>query len=706
MLYTSQYLRTHSKIREIKKLDNNIIAICTDSHGIKLLSFDDCNTIQNISHENLNTNTSAIAFSPNSEFLSFSFDSFIYILHMPSNIVIKTINTQEEKIEMLTFDLESKYIIGTTKTGRVLQYRYDGSSLLARLYSFDEQNTKNKATTVSSFAFYKNYMACGSNNGTIFTIDLHSRTNKIIFNNNNSRVNSIIFLNSTDIISADNKGNIYFNSLKNNKLIKKIETGFTKVKQIVLMPNPDFLMVVGDTNYISIYDIKKYKLLYNKYIEFDDIVKKLIVVDEFTLLASLNNNSLEKVKLPDSNELNSLIVKNSLDKAFLLVQQHTMLKDTKEYKDLEKAYENIYNQALEALINQNKNKATELTKVFKYTDSKKEEIKLLFQAFDNYARFKSLYIEKKYPLAYTMASKFPALQKTFQYAKMEEQWSQTFKNAQRQIAYGRYDNASSLLNEYATVIQKRPIIKLVLKNNHDFLEFLKAIELKDFQKVEKIAKTNELFTKVPTYTGIKDEINLALEDLQKDINNSDIKSAIKKITKLQNIDHITKELSILKNECSAIEKLHNAYEKNDFVACYEVYDKYHVLSTNELGILLQKQWSKIISKCEVFALKGNIKDIKTTLGEFINLSSRRDKIGDLFRVSFHSKIKGLLAQKKYKKAEAIIYSYIDIFGLDNEIISIMKMYENFSKTRLAITQNQNNRIDRDNWINSEIIMGN
>ncbi len=33
-----------------------------------------------------------------------------------------------------------------------------------------------------------------------------------------------------------------------------------------------------------------------------------------------------------------------------------------------------------------------------------------------------------------------------------------------------------------------------------------------------------------------------------------------------------------------------------------------MLSTNELGILLQKQWSKIISKCEVFALKGNIKD--------------------------------------------------------------------------------------------------
>lgn len=705
MLYTSQYLQTRSKIRKIKKLDNNIIAISTDSHGAKLLSFDDCTTLQNISHKNLNINSSAIAFSPNSEFIAFSLDSSIYILHMPSNIIIKTINTKEEKIEMLTFDLESRYIIGATKTGRVLQYRYDGSSLLARLYSFDEQNIKSKETTVSSFAFYKNHMACGSNNGTVFTIDLHSRTNKIIFNNNNSRINSIIFLNSTDIVSADNKGNIYFNSLKNSKLIKKIETGFTKVKQIVLMPNPNFLMVVGDTNYISIYDIEIYKLLYNKYIEFDDIVKKLIVVDGFTLLASLNNNSLEKIKLPHPNELDSLIIKNSLDKAFLLVQQHPMLKDTKEYKNLEKAYENIYNQALEALINQNKNKAIRLTKIFKYTDSKKEEIRLLFQAFDNYARFKTLYIEKKYPLAYTMASKFPALQKTFQYTKMEEQWMQTFKNAQRQIAYGRYDNASALLNEYATVIQKRAIIKLVLKNNPNFLEFLKAIELKNFQKVEKIAKTNELFTKVPTYTGIKDEINLALKDLQKDIDNSDIKSAIKKIAKLQNIDYITKELSILKNDYNAIKKLHDAYDKNDFISCYEIYDKYPVLNRDELGILLQKQWSKIISKCEVFALKGNIKDIKATLGEFIHLKSRRDKIGDLFRVSFHSKTKGLIAQKKYKKAEAIIYSYIDIFGLDNEIISIMRIYENFSKTKLAITQNQNNRIDRDSWINSDTIMG-
>jgi len=464
-------------------------------------------------------------------------------------------------------------------------------------------------------------------------------------------------------------------------------------------------MVVGNTNYVAIYDIKKYKLLHSKYIEFSDRVKKVIVVDENTLLATLNNNSIEKIHLPNPTELKSLVINNLIDEAYLLIKEHPMLLDTKEYILLERAYKSIYNQAFESLMNKNKEKAIQLTKIVKYVDSKKEDIQLLFQAFDNYERFKNLYIENKHPLAYAMSTKFPALQKTSQYTKMEAQWLNTFKNAQKQISHGKYDNASELLKTYITVAKKRPIIKLILNHNDKFLKFLKAIESKDFQTVEEIAKTDELFTKVPTYYSIKEEIKLALANSKKEIHAGNIDSAIKIITKLQNIDYISKEVSVQKQECKAIKELQDAYNKNDFNNCYEVLDKYQSLSSCELGLLLQKQWFKIVSQCEVFALKGNIKGIKKRLGEFIYISSRRDKIGDLFRVSFHSKIKELLSQKNYKKAEAIIYSYIDIFGLDNEIISIMRIYEGLSKTKLAITQNQNSRIDRDNWINSDIIMG-
>ncbi len=704
MLETSQCLRTRSKLIELKKLNNNLIVACTNLHGAKLFSTQDCQIQETITHEQLNSLSLAVSFSQNAEFVAFGSKSHIYILHIPSKILIKTIKIDSEIIEMLEFDNESKYIIAATKSGRVLQYRYDGSSLLARLYSFKVTNSKkNTNSLVSSFTFYKNIMACGGNNGIIFSINLHTRTGKQTLHNDNYRINSLCILNSTTIVSGDNKGNLYVNSLTNNKLIKKIETGFTKIIQIILMPNPNYIMIIGEEKYIAIYDIHHFKLLHSKYLEFDDIVTKVLVSDKNSLLVALNNNTIEQVNLPDASELADLIKENLLDKAFILCEQHLMLKGTQEYKELEKAYTKIYNQALEALINHNNDRAHEFIKIFKYTESKKEELQLLFKAFENYPRFKNLYLEKKFALAYTMSSVFPPLKKTFQYAKMEELWKESFKNAQRQIAHGKPENAKTLLNEYITIESKRPIIKLILNNNDIFIEFLKAIESKEFKKVDTIAKTNELFTKIPTYKNVQKEMSLSIIDIQKDIDNCDLNSAIKKVSKLHNIDSVISSVSVLKNECKALKKLQDAYKENQFIKCYEIIDNNPSLNSTQLAILLQDHWFKIISKCEGFALKGNIKDIKTTLGDLIQLSTRRDKIGDLFRLSFHTKIKSLIAKKTYKKAEAIVYSYIDIFGLDNEISSIMKIYESISKTKLAITQNA--RQPRDNWINSQTIMG-
>ncbi|WP_455757273.1 WD40 repeat domain-containing protein [Sulfurimonas sp.] len=709
MLDTSQCLRTRSDILEVKKLDDNLIAMCTSSHGAKIFSLDECSTKSTLTHEHLTFETSSVSFSQNSEFMAFSNKSNIYILHMPSKIAIKTIKVDNETVEMVEFDSESKYIIATTTSGRVLQYRYDGSSLLARLYSFDvsdaKERTKDSPSLVSALAFHKDILAIGGNDGSVLTINLHSRANKIFIQNNNSRVTSLCFLDSNTLISADNKGNIYFNSLKNKELTKKIETGFTKVSQIVLMPDPNYLIVTGNENYIAVYDIKNFKLLHNKYMQFDDIVKNIIIASQDTLLVTLKDNSLQKVQLPNAFKIRTFIVHSAFDKAYRYVEQHAILKTSKEYLALELAYMKVYDSILEALVNQNKDKALEISKVFKYVDSKQNDIQELFKAFENYPRLKSLYMEKKYALAYTICAKFPPLQKTFYYEKMEEMWKDTFKNAQRQIAHGSVANAKTLLNEYVTVLEKRPIIKLILSDNNNFIEFLKAIETKDFQIVEKIAKTNDLFTQVPTYKSVEENINLAIVDVQKDIDSCKLDSAIKKLTKLHHIDSVKAKVDMQKKECIAIKKLQDAYAADDFIKCYEILDKHNSLNSTTLGAQLQKHWFKIISKCEEFALKGNIKDIKLTLGDLIHLSTRRDKIGDLFRVSFHVKIKGLMAAKAYKKSEGIIYSYIDIFGLDNEIISIMKLQERISKTKLAITQNQNDRHSRDSWINSDIIMG-
>jgi hypothetical protein len=695
MLETSQCLRTRSQIIELRKLDNNTIAICTNYHGIRLFSLKECKTLNTIIDENLNS--AKVTFSPNGEFVAFAKNNYIYVLHMPSKIIIKKIQIDTEIIELIEFDLESKYIIAATQSGRILQYRYDGSSLLARLYSFS-------VSKGNSFAFFNQTLACGGVDGTLFTINLHSRANKIIFKNDSNKITGLAFIDEFTLASANDRGDIFFNSLKTQELIKKMQSGFTKINQLVLIPGTKYMIVSGDQPYIAIYDIEIYKLIHTRYVEFEAEVLKMVVADKETILVSLDNKSLVKVKLPDRDKLKQFIAKKDLPAAYSYVKKHSMLRGTKEFVMLETAYKKLYDKALEALMSENNKKATEILKIFQYTDEKKIEIASLFKAFENYPRFKRLYIEKKYALAYAISTKFPALENTYQFKKMEEIWEDAFKNAQRQIAHANYGNAKAILDDYITVLPKRPIIKLILNDNDNFLRFLKAIELKDYKTIDEISKTNPLFKKIPTYKDVSDEMRCSIKDIKKDIKNCNLDIAIEKLTTLHKIESIKDEIESLKDDAKIIKKLQDAYKDDQFLECYMLIDRYQFLSATKLGQRLQKHWHNVILECESNALKGNIKEIKLNLGELINLESRRDKIGDLFRVSFHSMIKGLLSNELYKKAEALIYSYIDIFGSDNEIISIMKLYEKITQQKLAITQDFNKRAIRDKWIESDIIM--
>lgn len=707
MFSIEECLTNRSQVSELKVLDSNLLAYSTRTHGINIFSYEDCSLKLRINkvHELLNPSTNSTTFSPNGEYLAFTTKGVIYIFHMPSRILSKTIYTNNEEINILSFDLESKYIIAGTMKGRVHQYRYDGSSLLSRLYSFKKSNQKESLTHnfVNSFAFYKNRVACGNNNGEITIVDLHSRVNKATLFNSQNCINALCFLNENLILSGTIDGKLYINNLENEKQSKIIDTGFTTVSNIIHMPNKNYVMISGDTNYVSIYDIKKYKILHNKYLEFDDIVEKLALVNDDTLIVALKNFNICRVELPSTSKLKLLVEANSFEEAYNLCEKDFMLKDSKEYKLLQEKYEKLCAQAIQALINQQKKVAMQLMGIFDNVASKKDEIAMIFKAYEHYPKLQSLYLEKKYSLAYALCGQFPALENTFQYKKMEESWKDAFRSAQRQIILGRDEMAKSLLSEYITVTSKRPMIKLIINHNKKFIEFLKAIETKNFQIVYEIAKINESFTQIPTYKYLENDIEHGLLEIKNSIKKGEVDLASTNLAKYQKLPDFVFEVAKLTQDCQNMQKLKYAYEINDFKLCYKILDTHSGLEFSELGLLLEKHWSKLAHTAEEFALKGNLKEIKTTLGELLDLQTRREKIGDLLRVSFHTKTKMFLAKKSFQNAENLIYTYIDIFGQDMEINSLMRIYENSSKTQLAITQNS--RQARDNWINSPIIMG-
>ena len=695
---------TRSEITHIKAFNDNLIAYSTKLHGIKFYSIEDEKIILNISSEYLNSQTSAISFSSDTQHVAIANNEYIYILHMPSRKLLKKISTNGDHVDILSFDISSMYIIAGTKDGRVLQYRYNESSLLSRLCSFPTNRMNIKKNFISAFAFYENKIASSGLGGSIIIVDLHSLSSKKVLTPSIKRTNALCFLDKDTIISGNVDGIIHVNSLQNKNFHEQINAPFINIKQILLMPNPQYIMVIGDSNLITLVDIKNYKIARINYIELQDTVNMIALLNEETIVIALKSNKIVHVSLPSIKKLNSLVVNNILDEAFLLVENEPMLIGSKEYKELKSKFDKIYLKAIKALIAQDKKLAFQITDIFKDIPSLKEKIQLLFKAFEHYPRFQILCSQQKLSLAYAMAQKYPALEHTWQYIRMEEAWKNAFKAAQKQVLQGNIQNAKLYLNVYATVLSKKELIQLILKHNSDFISFLKAIEKNDFYIVEQLASKYSLFKETQTYISLNHDIDYNIKKAKQHIERGDNKSANRYLQKIKNIPKTQQEFKILSDRCEKTLQIKVLYEENNFISCYEMIDTHTYLASIELGLLLEKHWSKLIHKCEKFALKGNIKDIKLTLGELLLLKTRRNKIGDLLRVSFHARIKILIVKKAFKQAETIIYSYIDIFGFDKEIQLIMKFFEIVSSSKLAISYSKNHKPSRDAWIHSKVII--
>jgi len=706
MLQRTECFQARSPITELAVLHDDSVAFSTELHGVKIFSLESCSTIQNLSLDLLGYTTTAVSFSLDKKLLAIANGSNIHIINIQNKTLLQTIKTFEGKIILMSFVPNSKYIITGTKNGRVMQYRYDGRSHLSRLCSFGQKNISMIKTSqnnyVSCFAFHEDIFATSGYGGVITILKMNTYTHRHNIEASKVRISALCFLDSEHIVSANVDGLVKIHILKKYTSAKSISTPFTNINSIIIMPNPRFIMISAESRRVALIDTQLAKLVSSNYLSFKGDVTKIALSKDNNLLAVIDSKKILKVELPTAEHIKSFILHNSLDKAYELIESDPMLQGTREHKRVEVMYEKQYTKAIEALIESKTQEARQLMRMFSDIESKKEDIKAIFKAFEFFPRFQALYLDKKHALTYAMAEKYPALKYTKQYKKMEETFKETFSFAQKQVLMGRADVAKEILKPYATTLSKKHLLNLVLKQNEDFILFLKAISEKKYALIDKLVQKNELFEQIPTYIEMNKEIQNHLFKIKKLILNNTPEDAISEIQLLIEIPQLKSELQDLYKDARASQKIQKAYANNEFVKCYEILDSGVNIEDLNIAQLLEKHYARLIDKAEESALKADAKGIKNILGELLYIKTRSDKVGDLFRISFHIKIKALLAKRNFKGAESIIYAYIDIFGIDREMQQIMSMYEKVSKRKLAITLNQTQRVPRDNWLHSSL----
>ena len=700
MPIATEAFKERSNITSLALLDKEHLAYSSVYHGIRILQLSNYKTKHKITFDELSSKSTAFCFNDDKSLMAFATNNSIYILSILTKKIIKTIKVGKATVLKLIFC--DKYIIAGTDKGRVLQYRYNNSTQLARICSFIPANKRDRTSYVSAFSVCENYLASTGHGGALYLFDVFSHAQRRTLIPSGNRIDALHFLDKERLVSADIHGNILIHFLVDPEKNITIDAPFDNIKQIITMPNPRFIAILGKESYISLIDIEDAKVAQVKYVQFPATPMQMLLVHEELLLVSLANQTVMEVKLISAKQLRTALIYNEIVEAYDLVEQELMMRYTREYKLLEKRFKSIYEEAAAALVSQNKSLALKTLNPVKDIPSKKKEIDALFRAFEEYSRFKVIYLEKKYAHAYAMAEKYPPLKLSPLFKKIEEAWIDNFTNAQRHVLMGNVGNAQVLLDEYITIISKREIITLLLRQDKEYIQFLKAISEKDAQTVEDLAYKHPNFTATPTYIALKNSTKKNMHAVENFIHEGKLLQAKELLQQIKPTLSLKKELKKLHHRLQEMAQLKHAYKNNNFKTCYELLDTYYYLNTTQLGVLLNKHWIELINKCEEYALKANPNAIKTTLNTLLLVTTRTSRIGDLLRVSFHAKIKAYLAKRSLKGAQNIIYSYIDIFGSDCEIKTLMNMYEKLSKKRLAITQDGNNIIDRDKWVNSEI----
>ncbi len=710
MFEKNECLKARSKISALSNIGENLVAFSTKTHGIKIFSSETCRPTQNVLVEQLNYKTTAVAFSGKSRLFAFAHTNIIYIMNIDSKIIIQTIRTNEGSIVMMEFVPNSLYLVTGTQNGRVMQYRHDGRFGLSRLCSFGHNTSsteqKIKNNYVSAFASKGALLAFSGYGGIITILKMHSHAIKNSIEASKVRINILCFLNEEKIVSGNINGLIQIHSLKKYQKTVKINTPFVDVQQIILMPNPRYIMVSGKSKSLIIIDTLQEKVVSNNYLSFKENVSKISLTQDKNLLVVLENNSVIKVTLPTSGDLKSFILHNELDKAYLILDADPMFEGSREKKRVDIMFERACNRAIDALMVSNTKEARLMLRMFNNIQSKKDAVDSIFKAFELFPRFKTLFHNNKYPVMYAMAEKYPALKYTTHYKKMQEGFKEAFSFAQKQLLMNKRDIAKEVLSLYLGTVSKKSILDLVVHENIDFSLFLKAMKDGNTKKMDFLIGKNKLFAEIPTYQKQKDLTKDFLNSIRLSIDAGKTLNAVEKIKKLMHNEDIKDELLELYKETKIVAKLQKSYDENDFKKCYEILDEDIYLYNLELSKFLENHWTKLMNECEEYALKGDLKSIKKSLGDLIAVETRLQKIGDLIRLSFQIKIKALLGKSSFNNAESVIYSYIDTFGLDSEIRLIMRSFERVSKHKLAITSDQEKDVPRDGWLSSSLIMQN
>ena len=488
-------------------------------------------------------------------------------------------------------------------------------------------------------------------------------------------VNKIKFFNGNVMISADKTGELIKWDFRKGKILNRFENMADMVVDFVSEENQEFLFAVTKEKRVYLYDFESGELILQEYIklyeyptslEYNVYLKHLYVgcVDGSVYIYDL---------LKDEEDLKNFIDKKEYSKAYELIHKNPFLKNSKEYKYLEKIWEKTISAIQKLLETGEIEKAKYLFEPFKGESVKRNIFQNLLNDYSEFEKFKNAVASRKYPLAYSLIRKYPIFKESVYYKKMENDFKKVFNKARELIKLGRAEDAREILKPFRGVSEKAALIQSLFNEKMLYDILKKLIAKRDFREFFDFVNRYPFLTDTDEYNTAMKYAKALYEKANEAVKKGNYKAAMRYTDILEEFPEYREKAKQIKEEANNISNFLLYLANKDFDKVEEMINKYPYLEKLDDYQKFIKDYKSIINEGEKYAVAGDVSKLKTLFKDYIKYIVFQNLVYQLVKRAYLNQIMSFLKQKDLQKALRGIKNYLKLFGFDNEIGDLIRM---------------------------------
>lgn len=583
------------------------------------------------------------------------------------------VGRHQGKVESVCIDPKSRYVVTGGEDGKTFVWTLKNARLAFSLPPHCD------FVTALSFSPSGQFLASGSFDKSINVFNIATMKSIKPLKAHATVVTQIIFLNEQRLVSADKEGGVIVWDLSNSTVIKRLSKVPDDITAMCVSSDFQFLFVGTKLGYVLLYDLRSYELLSNRYIKIDATVSALAFIEEDYRLGigTLDGLVLFYSLFGDTTIYEAYLKNREYKLLYQAFENNPILRYSELFAKAEALWEKSIHKATQLLEAHDKKNALALLSAYKEIPKKNTTIQSLLNDFEFYIQFEKCINEKRYPLAYSLALKYPSFQESEKYKSLERQFHKALIKSQELLSKaGGETLARELIAPYRGVSEKTKVIQ-ELFNEHKALNYLKQlIAKKEFKNAYILIQQHEFLKEFPEYETLDMMGDKIYIQAYKSYEEGNYKKATTFAQMLLDFPMFQDEAKELLSELQAKQQFYTAVGADETAKSYKLMSMYPILYETKEGEALEMQWNKDVEAASVYANKGDITNVTKILENYFNIEAKYIALATVYQQAYIEQLTQLLREKgEQDKIETGIRNYLHDFGL-NEFIALF--FESFS----------------------------